>query len=280
MTDQPPRRASDLWPNAPAGTGAAALYSAPARVEEAVAILRDDPGARLIAGGQSLIPPLQWGQLSTTHLVDIRNIAALRGIEMHTRHIRIGAATRFSELLRDTAATRLPGLAAALRHVGTITIRNRATFGGSLAWGNPRAEAALALMVHEAIVVTDRREISVADLPTGAFVTRLERDEIILSVRVPLTPDPRAIRFRELLDRNSAGKAVVSVALRADRDEIRFAVGGVFSRPALATAAPDGIDAALDRLGWDYPALPDAFHSFPYRRAMAAVLLHRALGRS
>jgi len=279
MTDVP-RLASELWPNAPAGAGAPTRYSAPTRVEDAVAILRDDPGARLIAGGQSLMPPLQWGQLSATHLVDIRNIAALRGIEIHADHIRIGGAGRFSDPLRDRAATLLPGLAAALRHVGTVTIRNRATFGGSLAWGNPRAEAALALMVHDATVVTDRREIAVADLPSGAFVTRLERDEIIVAVRVPLVPDPRDIRFRELLDRHSAGKAVVSVALRADGDSVRFAVGGLYSRPAVAIAPRDGMDAALDRLGWDYPALPDAYHSFPYRRAMAIVLLRRALSGS
>lgn len=235
MTDAP-RPVNELWPNAPAGSGAPALYSAPTRVEEALAILRDDPGARLIAGGQSLMPPLQWGQLSATHLVDIRNIAALRGIETHADHIRIGAAVRFSDLLRDPAATRLPGLAAALRHVGTITIRNRATFGGSLAWGNPRAEAALALMVHGAIVMTDRREIAVADLPTGAFVTRLERDEIILGVRVPLTPrsarDPLPRIARSQFGRESGGLG--RAACGSGRDSLRR------RRRLLAAGSGDG----------------------------------------
>ncbi|MFC0303846.1 hypothetical protein EIK56_13585 [Sphingomonas sp. C8-2] len=263
-----------------AGGATPLRYSAPTTIEEMVALLAGDRGATLIAGGQSLLPPLLAGVGAATHLVDIRNVERLRAIEIGEDEIFIGAGNRFSDLLRGPVAGLLPALAEALRHVGTTTIRNRATLGGNIAWADPRAEAPMVLMLHGATVRTDRRAIPMATLPVGPFKTRLARDEVILGVTVPRRPDPAAMRFAELLDRHSAGKAVVSVAVRPAGDAIDFAIAGLLDRPVTATAPVASLDRSLSEIERSHRPLEDPFHSYRYRREMALVLLHRALAAS
>lgn len=253
-----------------------ARYSAPTRIEEAAALLDGEDGARLIAGGQSLLPSLLAREIAATHLVDIRNIAELQALDIGADAVFIGAALSYATLLRSPVATRLPALARALRYVGTGPIRNRATLGGNLAWANPRAEIPVVLMAYEATVHTNRRIFPIAELPLGSFHTSLQRGEILRGVMVPV-PHDTEIRFLELLDRRSAGRAVVSVAVRPVEGGIRIAVGGLFDRPVTAICAPDRTDAALAELAEAHPPLLDPFHSVDYRRAMAAVLLRRAL---
>lgn len=252
-------------------------YSAPTRMEEAVALLRSEEGARLIAGGQHVIPSLQSNDITATHLVDTRNIAELRRLDITPDAIFIGANQTFSSLLQGPVAARLPALADALRYVGTGPIRNRATLGGNLAWANPRAEVPVVLMAYEAMIHTDRRTIPMAELPIGSFKTSLQRDEILVGATVPTSPDTADIRFLELLDRHSAGRAVASVAVRPVKDGVRIVVGGVFDRPVTAICAPDRMDEALTDMADTHPSLFDPFHSVDYRYAMAAVLLRRAL---
>ena len=171
-------------------------YSAPASIEALKALLDDDPGATLIAGGQSLLPPLLAGDRAASHLIDIRNVEALRRLEVTPNHLFLGAGLTFSELLQGPATAAVPALGDALRHVGTHGIRNRATLGGNLAWGDPRAEVPMILMLLDAVIQTDRRTLPAADFSVAPFRTRLERGEIIIGVTVPLGPDQRAARFR------------------------------------------------------------------------------------
>jgi carbon-monoxide dehydrogenase medium subunit len=119
-----------------------------------------------------------------------------------------------------------------------------------------------------------------ATLPVGPFKTRLARDEVILGVTVPRRPDPAAMRFAELLDRHSAGKAVVSVAVRPAGDAIDFAIAGLLDRPVTATAPVASLDRSLSEIERSHRPLEDPFHSYRYRREMALVLLHRALAAS
>src|SRR5438874_12998019 len=117
-------------------------YARPASVAEALALLdkyRDD--ARVLAGGQSLVPMMNFRVAAPKVLVDINRIAALAGIKVSKNHLRIGALTRQVELERSADIARhLPLIAAAMPHVAHPAIRNRGTFGGSCALGDPAAE--------------------------------------------------------------------------------------------------------------------------------------------
>src|SRR5260221_6234031 len=117
-------------------------YARPASLAEALALLAEHKGeARVLAGGQSLVPMMNFRVAAPKVLVDINRIAALAGIKVSKNHLRIGALTRQVELERSADIARhLPLIAAAMPHVAHPAIRNRGTFGGSCALGDPAAE--------------------------------------------------------------------------------------------------------------------------------------------
>ena len=254
---------------------------------EAVAEAGDD--AVIIAGGQSLLPTLARGAAPTICLIDVTQVSEMRKMVIATDTIEIGAAMSFAEFLRSVASKELPAITQALGCVGNITIRNRATFGGSLAWADPRAQLSVVLLIHDTIVRTTRRELPIQEFIQGPFRTALLAGEVVTSIRVRC--DDHAERaFAQLLDRNSAGKAIVSVALSrsiADGEEnMHLAVGGLADRPVRSSklhlgkrsSAESRAQAAagwLERVSTASALLPDPFHSDRYRREMVGVLIRR-----
>lgn len=252
-------------------------FSAPASQEELEELLRDDKNAILIAGGQSLLPRLRVTRPATGHLIDVMRIAALRRIETSGGAARVGAATTFTELVESEVARVCPVIADALAFVGTHTIRNRATVGGSLAWADPRAELPLILLALGATISTTRRNIPIDDFLRGPNVTALSPGEAVLEVAVNVPKDN--IRFEEVMGRNSAGRAIALAAVETDSGRYRITAGGLADRPVRSDwlDAP-GIDPWLDGVVAAHPDLADPFHSYAYRRTLVRALIDRARG--
>ncbi len=167
-------------------------YHAPTTISEVVAAL-DALGeeAKVLAGGQSLVPMLNLRLARFEHLVDIGRVAELRGVERVNGHVSIGAATRDVVIERATQVARdVPLLAAATPYIGHFQIRNRGTIGGSLSHADPAAEypaVALALeATFHATSVRGARAIPAAEFFDGVWSTALARDELLISIDFPV----------------------------------------------------------------------------------------------
>lgn len=255
-------------------------YRAPQTVEALTAILAAAPDAMILAGGHSLLPALSLSASRQGLLVDIGRIASLKPVALTATGAVLGAGASLSAVLASPVADRYPALAAALGHVGNHVVRNRSTIGGNLAWADPRGEVLLALIAHDGVITTSRREIPAADFVAGPFRTLLEPGEVILSARLP---PPRPMGFAEVMARDSTGRAILSALCALEGDGlVRLSVGGLVDRPVRSTplACPDAaaLGAAavsfLDGMMACHPVLPDA-SSPAYRRRIAPTLLYR-----
>src|SRR3954453_6281686 len=167
-------------------------YTRPTTIADAVSALAASGGeGKVLAGGQSLVPLLNFRLASPAMLVDLNRIAELSHITIEAHVLRVGAMTRMRALETDsTVAQRFPLLAAAAHWVGHVQIRNRGTVGGSLAHADPAAEVpAVALLVGAELVATGpngERSITADDFFQGFLFTALAEDEILTEVRFPL----------------------------------------------------------------------------------------------
>src|SRR5262245_9991935 len=167
-------------------------YHAPTTVDEAVALLAElGDGAKVLAGGQSLVPMLSLRLAVFDHLVDIGRIPELRGIRSEADAVIIGATTLDAVVEHDAElATRVPLLARATPLIGHFQIRNRGTVGGSIAHADPAAEypaVALAMDAEiEAASPRGRRRIPAGTFFDGFWTTTLEADELLVGVRFPV----------------------------------------------------------------------------------------------
>src|SRR5439155_20200642 len=177
-------------------------YRAPATLDEAVALLAADPGARPIAGGQSLMPVLNFRLAAPTLLVDLRRLPGLDAIKIGADGVRLGAKVRWRDIEDDARLqTAHPLLRAAVAHVAHYQIRNRGTVGGSLAHADPAAELpGIAVTCEAEIAVVGAagaRTIPAAGFFTGPLTTLLRPDEIVTELRLPAWPVERRWAFRE-----------------------------------------------------------------------------------
>jgi len=272
-------------------------YARPASVSEALALLdkhKDD--ARVLAGGQSLVPMLNFRVASPKVLVDINRIAALAGIKVTKSHVRIGALTRHADLERSAdIAKHLPLVAAAMPHVAHPAIRNRGTFGGSCALADPAAELpACALALGATFVVAGKkgeRRIAAGDFFKGLYVTALKGTELLLAAEFPLPKPGYASAFGELARRHG-DYAMVGVAMHGSTQggkfsDLRVAFFGVGDRPELAVhfaralegqpAAAKSVDAALAKLDADLAPRADLYSTAATKLHLAKVLAGRVL---
>jgi carbon-monoxide dehydrogenase medium subunit len=219
-------------------------YAAPSTLDEAVGLLAEHAEAepRVLAGGQSLIPLMNFRLAKPGFLVDLRNVAGLSGIRRDGDVLVIGAMTRLSELERSPeVAVAAPLLAEAAGLVAHTPVRNRGTIGGSLAHADPAAELPAVALAADAELVAagpaGSRRIPAAEFMRGPFSTALTPDEILTEIRLPLWPGGHA--FVEF-SRIHANFAVVGVAALVERD------GDRIRRSALAVTgvAPTAIRAA------------------------------------
>lgn len=223
-------------------------YHAPTTVGEAADLLHElGDEAKVLAGGQSLVPLLALRLAAYEHLVDIGRIDELRALERNDGHVWVGAAVTDAAVEASSElAAAVPLLARVTPLIGHWQIRNRGTLGGSIAHADPAAEypaVALALdATLEAVSVRGRRSIAAADFFEGLWSTGLEDDELLVGVRFPVWSGRCGYAVEELARRHgdfAIAGAVVAVQLGADDRVERCAIGliGLGSTPLRAAAA-------------------------------------------
>jgi len=272
-------------------------YARPASTAEALALLEEHgDDARVLAGGQSLVPILNFRLAAPKVLVDINRIAALSGIKVTRNHIRIGALTRHAELERSADIARhLPIVAAAMPHIAHPAIRNRGTFGGSCALGDPAAELpACAIALGATFIVAGmkgERRIPAQDFFKGLYATALKAGELLVAAEFPLPKPGYASAFGELARRHG-DYAMVGVAAHGSTQgkkfsDMRVVFFGVADRPQRAgqleraldsqPATAKAIAAALAGLDADLSPRADLHGSAATKLHLAKVLAARVL---
>lgn len=162
-------------------------YHRPESPQQAIAQLRANPDARLIAGGQSLLGAMKLGLAAPAALIDLARVRELRGIGVDGNGLRIGAMSTHAEVAASPlVGERLPALARLEDGIGNPALRRRGTLGGSLANNDPAADYPAAVLGLGATVETDRRRIAADEFSRGLYETALERNELIVAVRFPL----------------------------------------------------------------------------------------------
>lgn len=274
-------------------------YHRAGSVAEAVQLLSDNEGAKLLAGGHSLLPLMKLRLAAPAVLVDIGRIEALKGVAASGGGITIGALTTHAEIASsDLVQQHAPVLAEAAALVGDPAVRNRGTIGGSVSHADPASDQPTVLTALGATFnVTGPggdRSIAAADFATGLLENALAENEVLTSISVPSVPSGAGsayVKFPHPASRYAVvGAAAVLAVSGGACSSASVAVGGVETTPARAAsveaalAGSDLSDAALDAaaaaVGGDLNGDPmgDVFASAEYRRAMAAVYVRRALG--
>jgi len=272
-------------------------YIAATSVDMAVAALAEAGGdAKIIAGGQSLVPMLNFRLLRPSILVDINRIAGLSSIEETADSIRVGALTRHYQLETSPLIARhLPVLSAAMTHVAHLAIRNRGTIGGSLSHADPAAELPmLALLLDAKLHITSasgQHIVAARGFFLGAMTVDLADSDVVTAIVLPKLPPRTGWGFEEVARRHGDfALAAVAATLTASEGVItqaRIAVTGVgptASRVNAAEALLIGrafeqnlIDRAIDAVRAAIAPETDLHASSDYRRHLAGVLTGRAL---
>ena len=195
----------------------------PKSVAEAAALLRDREEAKLIAGGQTLIPTLRQRLGAPQHLVDLSGIGGLGGIEIKGKTLVIGAMARHGEVAQSLFVQKaIPALAELAALIGDPAVRVRGTLGGSLANNDPSADYPAACLALWATMFTSKRAIKADDFFTGLFETALDADEIIERVEFLVPEKAGFAKFR-----NPASRfALTAVFVTKNGNDIRVAVTG------------------------------------------------------
>ncbi len=272
-------------------------YSRPASLDEALASLREHgEEAKVLAGGQSLVPLLNMRLARPSVLVDLNRVPGLDGIEAAGGEVRVGALVR-QRALEGSPLTRqrLPLVAEALPRVGHLVTRNRGTVGGSIAHADAAAELPLCLLVLGGKVVTrsaeGSREVDAGDFFVTHFTTVLAPDELVVATVWPALRDGWGFAFEELAQRRGDyGLSMAACALRVEDGRVvdaRVGIGSVVERPTLletelagqvltAELARDVGRGAADAL----QPFGSVHASAAYQRHLTGVLVERALQRA
>lgn len=276
-------------------------YIAANEVEEAIALLgKHGAAAKLLAGGQSLVPMMNFRLVRPSVLIDLNPVRQLSGIALDDGDLVIGSMTRHAEIESSPLVRqRCPLLAEVMPLIGHASIRNRGTIGGSVAHADPAAEMPVALTVLNAILrarsVGMQRDIPVDDFFVSHFTTALAPNEILTAIRIPTAAPDAGWAFLEF-SRRQGDFAVVSAAvtLRVVRgviaDDVRIALGGVGDGPIRARRAeallhgvaptPKTFEAAAAAAGNEIDPPEDIHGSPEYRRQLTRHYVRLALARA
>lgn len=272
-------------------------YARPNSLSEAFLLLENHgDSARILAGGQSLMPTLNMRLSTPNVLVDINRIQGLSGVKLANGVLSIGAMTRHVELEHcPLIAQHAPLIAEAMPHIAHVAIRNRGTIGGSLAFADPSAELpACALALGARLILASakgRRAVAAADFFQDLFVTALQSDEILVEIEVPIVEADTRHGFAELARRHG-DYAIIGVAINTklrqglflDTKLVYFGVGNIPTIARNAGAALDGRpntsetrDRAASALDLDLDPPQDLNANAEMRLHLAKVLTRRIL---
>ena len=256
-------------------------YAKPRALAEALD-LAARPDAKVLAGGQSLIPSLNMRLSSPALLVDINALGELRGISLERGVVRIGALATHAEIEKSQIIQEhLPLFAAAVRHIAHPAIRNRGTIGGSLALADPAAEYPACVLAMEGVIFArssaGQRQIRASDFFKGLFETDLKPGELLTAVEITAQLKDERSAFLELA-RRQGDYATVGLAAFATNGTKRLAYFGAADRPVLAqnAAKAKDLDSAKAALAKDLQPPADLYHSSATKLHLAQVLLERA----
>lgn len=271
-------------------------YHAPDNVEAAVMLLSAHDNARVLAGGQSLMPMMNFRYVLPDTIIDINNIENLDHVSVSHDVIEIGALTRQRSLEFSADIARLcPLLSEAVGHIGHRQTRNRGTVGGSLAHADPAAELPTIAMALDGVIVAQssrgRRDIHINDFLLGFMTTALMPDELLCGVRLPLWPQGHGAAFVEIA-RRRGDFAIVSAAALILLDDngavvrISLTLAGIGAAPQRVTEAEEFLlgqiltPARLSEvaaIAGRLDAIGDIHASPAYRQHLASVLVTKAL---
>jgi len=275
-------------------------YLAPTSLDEALSILADrGEDAKVLAGGQSLIPLMKFRLAQPAVLVDIGRVPGLDGLDEDASHLRVGAMRTTASLAdSDLLRERYPVMATAAPLISDPIVRNLGTIGGSLAHADPAGDWGSVMLALDASVVarsaTGERTIPVRELFLGTFTTVLEPTELITEVRVP-TPQGAAGGTYLKLERKVGDYATVAAAVQVEMSDGRIGRAGIAltavgpqnlrataAEEALAGAEPS--DGALDEAARMAAEVAEPFDdlrgSAAYKRQVARVFVRRGLTRA
>jgi aerobic carbon-monoxide dehydrogenase medium subunit len=252
-------------------------------------------GAKVLSGGQSLMPAMNLRLISPDLLVDIGDLDELRGIKLEGRRLRIGALTRHVELANSPAiAAHAPLLTEAIAHVAHPAIRNRGTLGGSLAHADPASELPACMLALDATIIVrgraGERRIAAADFFTGIYETALSSEELLVAVELPVVARNSTHFFHEFARRHGdyaivglVAQAVVRGGTFADLRVALFAVGdravlsGAVARLINVAITPALLSDVAAALAKELDPQEDQQASAAMRRHLAKVLLVRGV---
>jgi aerobic carbon-monoxide dehydrogenase medium subunit len=254
-------------------------YLRAASLEDAQRALKVQPGAKLLAGGQTLIPSLKLRLNRTDLVIDLGGIAGLNAIERRGDTLAIAAMATHAEVAASPAVkASVPGLAPLAEDIGDPHVRNRGTIGGSIANNDPAADYPAAVLALGAVLRTSKRTIAAEDYFRGLFAT-FDEDEILTEIAFPI---PK--RFAYAKFRNPASRfALVGVAVADTASGVRVAVtgagaSGVFRVPAMEAAlAKSFVPEALKDVRADSALASDIHADADYRAHLIGVMARRAV---
>ena len=249
--------------------------------EAVVALAQGGEDARIIAGGLSLMPMLNFRLAEPSILIDNSKVDSLNYIREADGHVEIGAATRQADLMRwDGLANKLPLVNAALPYVGHYQTRAKGTVCGSLSHADPSSELPLCLAVLEGEVdlqsANGKRTIPADQFQTGMLSTAKQAGEMITAARYPTAKDGCGYAFTEMAQRRG-DFAIVALAAIASAKSIKLGIGGVADRPTVREwdlLEGDALNDALNEFAWDLGGYDDIHATARYRRELV-----RRLGR-
>jgi aerobic carbon-monoxide dehydrogenase medium subunit len=271
-------------------------YARATSVENALELLADQGDrAKVLSGGQSLMPAMNLRLISPELVVDISGLAELRGIAVKDGILTIGALARHVDLLKSAEiAAHAPLLADAVTHVAHPAIRNRGTIGGSLAHADPASELPACMLALAATIIVrgpgGERRIAATEFFTGIYETALSPQELLVAVELPVAPSGSSHFFHEFARRHGdyaiVGLAVQTVIQDGRFSDLRLGFFAVGDRPLLARAAGKLINApvtpallsdALSDLADELDPQEDHQATPAMRRHLAKVLLTRCV---
>ncbi len=271
-------------------------YHAPKQLAEAADLLATLSNAKVLAGGQSLVPMMNFRYVVVDHLVDLGGVEDLHGIEVVDGMLRIGAMTRQRDIEQSAEVAKYcPLMTEALRHVGHRQTRNRGTIGGSLAHADPAAELPAVCAAYDATIhlasVRGLRAVPFREFTAGFMATALEADEMIAAIDLPIWRQGHGYGFQEFARRHgdfalAGAAALLDVGANNIVRNAALALCGVAASPIRVEAAEvrlmgQPLDAALIQsaaaAAWLVEPLSDIHASGDYRRHLAQVLSTRAL---
>jgi carbon-monoxide dehydrogenase medium subunit len=255
-------------------------FHRPSDLNGAAALLKSEE-AKLLAGGQTLIPTLKQRLAAPKHVVDLAAVQGLSGIERKGRNVVIGAMARHVEVASSAVVRKaIPALADLAEMIGDPAVRNRGTIGGSLANNDPSADYPAAALALAATIITNKRDIPADDFFTGLFETALAADEIIVQVCFPVPMKAGYAKFPNPASRY----AMAGVFVAKDAKGVRVAVTGASQSGVFRVAAMERalgrkfVSKSLDGLKVDAGDLISDLHgAADYRAHLVGVMARRAV---